>query len=466
MDKNHDTYVNGFDRRIEELFAKVDRLRSENRKLRMADDLETFESEVVELTDNLASLLIGRQIQLSIDSEEMRKDRLELVKSNPRKLKNNGNEDVEIRVARGSAVKVKAVYYCRKYKSYKKNRKGLYPELFLLGIFDRMSPGLALEVSMMAAAMGSLEEARKALEERGMPLDIKTLRNVTYRQARRARLMLEEEDTGFLDTVSGCRVVASVDGGKIRLRETKPGPKTKKGRNRYHARWREVKLLHIYVVDEEGKKLRDFRPFIDGTMNGPDAVFMLMKYYLSRLGIDRADALLLVGDGARWIWNRVGGLLEQFRVKRVYELVDFYHAVEHLGKAASLRKDWKESERRRWIKKNRSLLKAGKVDKVIDAIRSICRGRNSRKLRTERDYFVHNRKRMDYALMNKLHLPMGSGAMESAIRRVVNLRLKGPSIYWEKKNAEAMILLRSFYKAGRWDLLKKLAFSCSPHAAM
>ena len=47
----------------------------------------------------------------------------------------------------------------------------------------------------------------------------------------------------------------------------------------------------------------------------------------------------------------------------------------------------------------------------------------------------------------KSKLPIGSGAIESAIRRVVNLRLKGASIYWHKKSAEAVLLLRSYYKA-------------------
>ena len=56
-------------------------------------------------------------------------------------------------------------------------------------------------------------------------------------------------------------------------------------------------------------------------------------------------------------------------------------------------------------------------------------------------------------------LPIGSGAMESAVRRVVNLRLKGASMYWLNEKAEAMLLLRSFYKSGRWDMLKTLTFA-------
>ena len=48
-------------------------------------------------------------------------------------------------------------------------------------------------------------------------------------------------------------------------------------------------------------------------------------------------------------------------------------------------------------------------------------------------------------------VPLGSGAMESAIRRVVNLRLKGAAIFWRGENAERMLHLRCYLKAGRWD---------------
>ena len=60
------------------------------------------------------------------------------------------------------------------------------------------------------------------------------------------------------ETVAGRRVVVSTDGGRIRIRTTKRGPKTAKGRNRYRTDWREPKLLIIYVVDEKGQMDREF----------------------------------------------------------------------------------------------------------------------------------------------------------------------------------------------------------------
>ena len=72
---------------------------------------------------------------------------------------------------------------------------------------------------------------------------------------------------------------------------------------------------------------------------------------------------------------------------------------------------------------------------------------------------------MDYARIAALKLPIGSGAIESTIRRVVNLRLKGASIYWHKKSAEAVLLLRSYYKAERWNHLEEQALTITRSAA-
>ena len=72
---------------------------------------------------------------------------------------------------------------------------------------------------------------------------------------------------------------------------------------------------------------------------------------------------------------------------------------------------------------------------------------------------------MDYARIAASKLPIGSGAIESAIRRVVNLRLKGASIYWHKRSAEAVLLLRSYYKAGRWNHLERQALTTATGVA-
>jgi len=68
---------------------------------------------------------------------------------------------------------------------------------------------------------------------------------------------------------------------------------------------------------------------------------------------------------------------------------------------------------------------------------------------------------MAYDKSKTLGLPIGSGAIESVVRRVFNLRIKGAAIYWKQQNAEAIILLRAYFKAGRWNTLKNIALAPS-----
>lgn len=371
---------------------------------------------------------------------------------------------VTIRTSYGVSLTLQGRYYRRNCDRRKGKRyAGIYAGLVLLGIYERCTPALTSEIGMLTVTLGSLAETQQVLAEQGQALDVKTLRLIAYRTAERVRLVQKMGHYGCepQDSVAGRRVVVSTDGGRIRLREKKRGPKTAKGRNRYHGAWREPKLFVIYVVDSEGRQLPSYAPFIDGAIRGPDSLFALLRCYLQALAIQAADQLLFVADGATWIWHRLPALLATLGIdaQRVHLLIDFYHAVEHLSRVAALRKDWSGKVRRRWVKQQRKALLAGHVEGVIEAIRPLCRGRHSKAIRTELNYFVKHRQHMAYANIASLKLPIGSGAIESAIRRVVNLRLKGPAIFWCKQNAEALLMLRAYYKSGRWQQLKAMAFS-------
>ena len=451
--------LDSLEAKINDSLAEINRIRAECIVVKTGQELEELESKIIQATDKLAGALLGQKVQASIINPELKEEASQLTKAFPKKTKNQGLRDIEIRPSRGKSFTVSSTYISQKGKRRKKKRAGFYPELVLLGVHDRCTPKLASDVSLMSVSMSSFEETAKYLADIGVNLGIDTIRTITIKFAQRIKVAQAAESYNFGETVKGRRVVCSTDGGRIRIRKNKRGPKTKKGRTRYTTDWREPKLLIIYVVDDQGDMQRQFCPFIDGTMNGPDTVFELLKFYLSKLNLDKADQVLFVADGARWIWNRVPKMLRELGVSlnKAYELVDFYHAVEHLGKVAACRKTWSASERKRWVKKHRKLLKAGKIDIVISAINSLCRGRLSKDYRRERNYFAINRNRMAYHTIAEMQLPIGSGAMESAIRRVVNLRLKGAGIYWCHKTAEAMLMLRSYFKSGRWNILKTLA---------
>ena len=140
------------------------------------------------------------------------------------------------------------------------------------------------------------------------------------------------------------------------------------------------------------------------------------------------------------------------------ELIDFYHAVEHLHAFAKLQRRWTEKERKRWCRAQRKQLKAGKIEDVIKVLKGLAKGSKNKLVRRELQYFCKNKNRFKYDEMCTSGLPMGSGAIESAIRRVVNLRLKSASMYWKEQTATEMLFLRSYYKAGRWKDIEELAY--------
>jgi hypothetical protein len=449
---------------IQAAYEEIWKLEQTQQHIDSPEALEQLERSLREATNHLTALILQKHLQASLDAPANKDKEKALVKTSKGKFKNEGFITVSLDTMSGLAIEVEARYYRRSCdKRNGKRYKGIYAGLILLGVHERCTPLLASTVSMWSSLLSSFAEVQQVLSEQGISFSIKVLRRICYRYAERARLMQQAGAFALSEneSVAGRRVIVSCDGGRIRLRENKRGRKTKKGRTRYKGAWREPKLLIIYVVNEKGKMEKSFAPIIDGNMDGPDSAFQLIYEYLQAISIEKADKVLFVADGAHWIWNRVSLLIENLSLltSQVHELIDFYHAVEHLGKVASLRKVWTAKQRKTWVQKQRKLLLKGQAEQVVAAVQAVCRGRNGKAITTERNYFIRNLYRMAYPILKALKLPLGSGAIESAIRRVVNLRLKGPCIFWHRENANKMLMLRSFYKAGRWNILKQMANS-------
>ena len=262
----------------------------------------------------------------------------------PRRMRSDGLETVNVRTSRGTTVPVTTPYYREKHARRAKRRPGLYPALVVLGIYDRCTPKLASDASRAVAMLSSLAEAQAQLRSDGIALDIKTLRSTAYRYAARARAAQQSAACGLLDRVTGKRVVVSLDGGRVRVRRKKRGPKTKKGRNRFHTDWKEPKLLILYVVGDDGRPSQTWAPIIDGTLRGPEAVFALLLSYARQIGLNAADKVLFIADGAPWIWRRLQRLIAALGLSptQVLGLIDFYHAAKQLSdavQAAPLERD-------------------------------------------------------------------------------------------------------------------------------
>jgi hypothetical protein len=289
---------------IREVQQQIEQLRRDSCVIRNAEDIRSWERQITGLTQRLSGLLLAEAMQRASDQPEDIQKARSLTQGAGHKVKDQGKRDVTLRTTCGVVV-VRVTYFSRNCDR-DRSGKGMYPALLLWGLHDRCTSGVASEVSKLVAMLGSLEEVEQVLADRGQSLDLKTIRAMAYRFATRARAAQRAGGLNWAETVAGRRVILSVDGGRIRLRTTKRGPKTAKGRHRYRTDWREPKLLIIYVVDEQGQMDRDFLSVIDGTLGGPDAIFKLMEFYWRGLKIATADRILFVADGARWIWNQAG----------------------------------------------------------------------------------------------------------------------------------------------------------------
>lgn len=449
-------------RQAEACLAAVLAFRAKPPDVRSAADLAAVEQECARRCDALFAALMGELTQAALDSPAMKEQAHALARSAPKRLKAAQRRQVNVQFQRGPPVPLRSMYYRRRRGDARRREKGLFPAFVALGVHEHVSPAAAAQMARSACAVSSLEEAAAWLRDTGgLEVDIKTLRRVTRRFGQRARSALPGNLQALQVTGQGRSVVISVDGGRLRVRRDKAGPRTPKGRRRYHTDWREPLLLHIYVLGPDGRLDRSFSPLIDGTLGGADALFEMLRLYLPLFNALQPARVLLIADGAPWIWTRFVALIDQDAIAcphPVVQLIDFYHAVEHLGTFAEGCTFWPRARRTRWRNRARQLLRGGQIATVLEEMQALLARRpRSKALKRDLPYFQHNRHRFRYAWARRLRLPIGSGPMESAVRRVINLRLKGPGIFWHEDTAEAMIMIRAYYKAQRWNELTKLA---------
>jgi hypothetical protein len=439
------------------------------RDISTPQQLHQAEQQLADASDQLFAAAMQDIVQQSVAARESSRlcrsllvpTWLRLLCRPAKPMKNQGRRRVHICLSRGKAITLSTVYYSRNcHRDNPLLGKGCFPALECLGILDHCSPLLASRAAQTACLSGSFAEAVDMLRLQGRSINIKTLARVVYRFASRARFNLQRCDYRLPqgESAAGLRLVVALDGGRVRLRRNKRGKRRVSQRHGYRTDWREPKLLYVYAIDDKGKKLARFKPIIDGTferLTESEELFERLQKYLKALKVEEALEVIFIGDGAPWVSNRVPELAKALKIaqEKVQVVADFYHAVEHLKAVADAHKKFHDQQRKAWLKKQRKRLYQGKVDQVIADIDQL----KGKKVQTEKDYFVNRRQHMRYAELKKAGVPIGSGAVESAIRRIVNLRLKGAGIFWFKHNAEHLLLLRCYAKAQRWHNLLPLA---------
>lgn len=340
---------------------------------------------------------------------------------------------------------------------------GLYPELAAYRISEGCSPNVQAEVGRLVGLL-PIEQARAELARRGLEHDEKAVRRVAEelgaqmlatRTRDLMRFRVHELPAG--NEFAGKSVAAQIDGGRVRVRTIvkKVRVSGKMKRKKFRVEWREPKVVILFEVDKKGRMVRGSRPVIDGTLQGPDALIELVAFHLHRMGAAKAKVVTFAADGAPWIWKRLDWIIAQVGLDpcRVVEVLDWCHAVHHVSVAlASL--PLAEDERNELYKRLRRLLKEGKSRDVIADLEMLAVGQDEESaVRREIRYLTKHSDagRLRYNCFRCRGVPIGSGAIESTIRRVINLRLKGNGIYWTEENAEAVFQLRAAVVSGRWE---------------
>src|SRR5437867_10583807 len=339
---------------------------------------------------------------------------------------------------------------------------GCYPVLEALGIADRVSPASRSEIALHMVQAASYLEAAHMLSRRGLTCDVSSLVRITTATAAastrlrdaalEAALRLPVAPDGPL---AGKRVRISLDGGRVRTRRTHRGRKTAKGRHGFATPWREPRVLVIDILDDQGQPDRLRLPLYDVLIGNAEAVWALLIGYLRLLSAASAAVVEFIADGAEWIWKRVELLrtLAEIPAAKLVEVLDFYHASQYLSETLATCRTMPKAQRHTLYKRLRHALRhqSDGVEVVQEALRALAITHRSKAIPRALGYVETQAHRMRYVTLERRKLPIGSGQVESAVRRVVNLRFKAPGAFWRETTVSGLMHLRAAFKAGRWD---------------
>jgi Uncharacterised protein family (UPF0236) len=217
------------------------------------------------------------------------------------------------------------------------------------------------------------------------------------------------------------------------------------------ARTRETKLGVVFTqsaVDDDGYPVRDPASSSYVATMEPVATFAsLIHAEAARRGSARAQQVIVLGDGAAWIWN-----LATTHFPGATHIVDLYHAREHLHDLGALAATSLGEDAQRWLAERLAELDRGDITTLAAAARDLSlTDAKAAEVEKALGYFETNASRMRYAHFREQGLFVGSGAIEAGCRSVVAQRLKLSGMRWTTRGASAILGLRCQEASGRWD---------------
>jgi hypothetical protein len=217
-------------------------------------------------------------------------------------------------------------------------------------------------------------------------------------------------------------------------------------------RTREVKLGCVFTqtaCDDQERPMRDeASTTYVGAIEEAETFGRRLYTEAWQRGWSRALLKVILGDGAAWIWN-----IADQHFPGAIQIVDLYHAREHIWELAAKLFPSDEKQRKGWAKKMIKHLDCGRIEALVAALRAFPTSNVDLldNLRTEADYFQRNRERMRYPRFRKLGLFVGSGVIEAGCKTVIGARLKQSGMFWTVRGANAIIAVRCNRISGTFE---------------
>ena len=218
------------------------------------------------------------------------------------------------------------------------------------------------------------------------------------------------------------------------------------------AHTREVKLGCVFTQttwDAEGYPIRDpDSTTYTGAIETAEQFGKRIYLEAWKRGWSRAEKKVVMGDGSEWIWNQA-----QEHFPGATQIVDQYHAREHLWGVARKLFPNDEVQQNRWMMVHQDLLDNCKIKKLVTSLRSTetASAEVAEKLRTEAEYFRKNARRMRYPKFRRQHLFIGTGVVEAGCKTVIGSRCKQSGMFWTVRGANAILALRCCQFNGRFE---------------
>lgn len=360
--------------------------------------------------------------------------------------------------------------WCRRCRAWR------FPADQALGLSE--TGGASPSVQEMAALTVSkmpVNEASAVIERlTGVKLPPATLDREARRQgqqASRKRKRLDEQMGGGQGAGQMVRLpeepftlVIELDAWNIRERDQWGQSQTCREAGGEPERWHWVYGGTCFRLDQRaataGGRARILSRGTVMTREGVDGLREQLFAEAQRQGLAQAAKVLVVADGALWIWNLTGD-----RFGQAQQRLDYYHASQHLWAVAHALHPENDPAAHAWIKPLLKKLKGGRAVSVLNDLRTVAKRLRSKKrqaVQAELRYLESHAQRMNYGAARRAGEPIGSGAMESTCRQY-QCRFKRPGQFWSRAGDEGLMCLETFWRNDRWHLLYPHILHGDPH---